>query len=92
LIGSDFLAHFDLAVDLKRMRLVNNKHQFLRLQEPLRRGVFALYGVHPAPPSTAPHLLSTFILSSIILSTFSLNIVTWRFCCFTAGGSRCDKP
>jgi hypothetical protein len=48
LIGGDFLANFYLAVDLKRMRLVYNEHQFLQLQELPRRAVFALYGVRQA--------------------------------------------
>jgi hypothetical protein len=41
LIGGDFLANFDLAVDLKRMRLVYKQHLILQLQEPPWHGVSA---------------------------------------------------
>jgi hypothetical protein len=57
LIGSDFLAHFDLKVDLRRLRLIGCSGDTIPLQEPPRAGVFALYGIRPAPaaaPSPSP--------------------------------------
>jgi Reverse transcriptase (RNA-dependent DNA polymerase)/RNase H-like domain found in reverse transcriptase len=48
LIGSDFLVHFDLSVDLRRLQLRQRNGRSLRLQEPPRKGVFALYGIRPA--------------------------------------------
>jgi hypothetical protein len=41
LIGSDFLAFFDLQVDLRRLRLVKRGGQSIQLQEPPRKGVFS---------------------------------------------------
>jgi hypothetical protein len=63
LIGSDFLVHFDLSVDLRRLQLRQRNGRSLKLQEPPRKGVFASYGIRPAvaaaeisavpaPPST----------------------------------------
>jgi hypothetical protein len=57
LIGSDLVAHFDLKVDLRRLRLISCSRKTIPLQEPPRAGVFALYGVRPAPlaaPSLPP--------------------------------------
>jgi hypothetical protein len=48
LIGSDFLVNFDLSVDLRRLRLTQRRGRPLRLQEPPKKGVFALYGIRPA--------------------------------------------
>jgi hypothetical protein len=58
LIGSDFLSHFDLKVDLRRLQLIGGDGRVVKLQEPPRAGVFALYGVRPAlavapPPSSS---------------------------------------
>jgi hypothetical protein len=45
LIGGDFPAHFDIQVDLKRMRLVSSGRKYIALQQPPRKGMFALYRV-----------------------------------------------
>jgi hypothetical protein len=54
LIGSDFLSHFDLMVDLRRLRLVGDDRKIFQLQEPPLSGVFALHGVHAAQAAAMP--------------------------------------
>jgi len=64
IIGGDFLRHFDLKVDLKRLRLEHGTHAWtVPLAAPPTGSSFAAIGVHPAdknisrpislPPSTA---------------------------------------
>jgi hypothetical protein len=59
LIGSNFLAHFDLAVDLRRLRLVQRSGRPLKLQEPPKKDVFALYCIRSAAAAKCPPVPAT---------------------------------
>jgi len=50
--GADFLSHFDLQIDLKRMQLEHGvRHWSLKMAAPPEGSTFAAIGVRPAAPA-----------------------------------------
>ena len=56
IVGADFLIEFDLKVDLKRLVLITNEGQELKLAAPPVASVYAPLGVVAADGSTSPSL------------------------------------
>jgi hypothetical protein len=67
LIGSDFLAHFDLQVDLRRLRLVKRRGGTIKLQEPTQGYVCTVWHTPGGGSGSACGLLS---FSSGLLCSF----------------------